>query len=75
MKTQCINNCTSISTGYSLSFLQGITLTPALFSKLKYYWQRYTTRQQLAKLTGQQLLDIGLTPEQVEAEIKKPFWR
>ena len=42
-------------------------------------WQqwhlRYTTRRQLAKLTAEQLADIGITVEQAQKEIAEPFWK
>jgi uncharacterized protein YjiS (DUF1127 family) len=38
-------------------------------------WQRWRTRQQLARLDARQLKDIGLTPAQVRREIHQPFWR
>ncbi len=41
---------------------------------LALYRRNHRTRKQLAKLTIDQLDDIGLTIEQVEREAKKPFW-
>ncbi|WP_110654288.1 DUF1127 domain-containing protein [Salinicola halimionae] len=38
-------------------------------------WQRWRTRQQLAKLDERQLKDIGLTPAQARQEIQQAFWR
>ena len=74
MKTGCIN----MNTDYALLCLQGSTRTPKcrpLFAQLQRYWQQYTTRLQLSKLTARQLRDIGLTPEQAQAEVKRPFWK
>ena len=74
MKTDCIN----MNADYAWLCLQGSTRIPecrSLFDQLQHYWQRYTTRLQLSRLTARQLRDIGLTPEQVQAEVKRPFWR
>ncbi|WP_110693569.1 DUF1127 domain-containing protein [Salinicola halophyticus] len=38
-------------------------------------WQRWRTRQQLARLDERQLKDIGLTPAQARRESHRPFWR
>ncbi len=38
------------------------------------YRRNHRTRKQLARLTIDQLDDIGLTVEQAEREVKKPFW-
>jgi uncharacterized protein YjiS (DUF1127 family) len=37
--------------------------------------QRSRSRDELAGLSERQRLDVGLTLEQVEVEIRKPFWR
>jgi uncharacterized protein YjiS (DUF1127 family) len=37
--------------------------------------QRSRSRHELAGLSERQRLDVGLTLEQVEVEIRKPFWR
>jgi len=37
--------------------------------------KRMSTRHQLSQLNADVLNDVGLTKEQVQAEIKKPFWK
>ena len=48
--------------------------SPLLKMQLQCYKQRYSTRRQLGKLSDSQLADIGLTREQADREISKPFW-
>jgi uncharacterized protein YjiS (DUF1127 family) len=43
--------------------------------RLKRYWHRYRSRQQLARLPPERLNDIGLTVAQAQEEMNKPFWR
>ena len=43
--------------------------------RLQRYWLRYRTRRQLARLSAEQLRDIGLTVEQAYRESQVPFWR
>lgn len=35
---------------------------------------RYRSRKALARLNSSQLSDVGLTHEQAQQEIKRPFW-
>ena len=46
-----------------------------LLSLLQLWSDRHYQRKQLAMLDVRQLRDIGLTPEQVAAEVAKPFWK
>lgn len=39
------------------------------------YYRRYRTRRQLARLSADQLRDIGLTPEQAAKEVARFFWQ
>ena len=41
---------------------------------VKLWVHRYRSRRQMARLTAERLDDMGLTIEQVRAEVKKPFW-
>lgn len=47
----------------------------SLMATLQQWMDRRYQRQQLAQLDARQLRDIGLDAEQVQAEIKRPFWR
>ena len=47
----------------------------AVLAQLQTWSDRYHQRKQLAGLDALQLRDIGLTHEQVVAEIAKPFWK
>ncbi len=47
----------------------------AVLSLLQAWGDRHYQRKQLAKLDARQLNDMGLTREQVVAEIAKPFWK
>lgn len=42
--------------------------------KLQLYVRRYHTRQQLKKLSPEQLCDVGISKEQMLEESQKPFW-
>lgn len=48
------------------------------YGQIKQYldecYQRYRTRKQLARLSAEQLRDVGITSEQASAEAAKPFW-
>jgi uncharacterized protein YjiS (DUF1127 family) len=50
-------------------------LSDSLRRAFKVWAQRHRTRQDLADLPPELLKDIGLTPEQVSHELRKPFWR
>ncbi|MGH1430965.1 MAG: DUF1127 domain-containing protein [Neptuniibacter sp.] len=41
---------------------------------LKQWEQNYRTRKALAKLSNEQLKDVGLSNEQANMEASKPFW-
>lgn len=43
--------------------------------KIASYYQNASTRQQLKKLSAEQLKDIGITIEQARHESKKYFWQ
>ncbi len=47
----------------------------AVLSLLQVWSDRRYQRKQLAKLDTHMLKDMGLTHEQVAAEIAKPFWK
>ena len=47
----------------------------AVLARLQTWSDRHHQRKQLASLDVLQLRDIGLTREQVTAEIAKPFWK
>ncbi len=41
-----------------------------------HHWHRnHATRRHLCSLPGYLLRDIGMTCEELQAELKKPFWR
>jgi uncharacterized protein YjiS (DUF1127 family) len=39
------------------------------------WWRRMQDRNQLANMTEKELRDIGLSRQDVDEEIRKPFWR
>jgi uncharacterized protein YjiS (DUF1127 family) len=46
-----------------------------LFATLSQWLRHSRDRELLRRLDARQLRDIGLTREQVEREVEKPFWR
>ncbi|MCY1401614.1 hypothetical protein D3C76_556490 [compost metagenome] len=52
-----------------------LTGTVAGMSRWRMLWHRLETRRALLQLDGEQLRDIGLSPEQARKEGLKPFWR
>lgn len=42
---------------------------------LRCWYQRWSQRRALARLDAHRLNDIGISPEQAEAEMRKPFWQ
>ncbi|WP_083219920.1 DUF1127 domain-containing protein [Hoeflea olei] len=42
---------------------------------LSLWWRNWTTRRALARLTREELADVGLTQAQRAREIARPFWR
>ena len=64
----------------------GLTFVPAgistgprhgmkqVFATIRTWIDRSRQRQHLAELDSRLLRDVGLTAEQVEHEISKPFW-
>ncbi len=46
-----------------------------LIETLMLYQRRFEGRMRLEHLDGRMLDDIGMTPEQRDAEVVKPFWR
>ena len=54
---------------------QARATSPRNVSRWHLFWHRRHTRKALLQLTGEQLLDVGLTAEQARQEGLKPFWR
>ena len=56
----------------------GIVMQPPRFADLASvvttWWDRACQRRALADLSQAQLRDIGVTEEQRQMEIRKPFW-
>ncbi len=46
-----------------------------MIRKAKFWADRSKQRKQLARLDARLLADVGLTQEQANVEISKPFWR
>jgi uncharacterized protein YjiS (DUF1127 family) len=46
-----------------------------MIRKAKFWADRSRQRKQLARLDGHLLADVGITQEQANVEISKPFWR
>ena len=46
-----------------------------IVGKIKFWVSRSHQRKQLACLDARMLVDIGITAEQVKAEMAKPFWK
>ena len=42
---------------------------------LRAAWRRHRSRQNIARLDGHMLKDIGVSFAEAEAEANKPFWR
>ncbi len=55
--------------------LKTVVIAFPIFFNLSRWLRNYKTRQALAKLSLDQLNDIGVTPAQAAAEIEKPFWK
>ncbi len=53
------------------SFSQELSLA---VKTIQVWINRHNQRRQLANLEMSQIKDLGLTIEQVKAEVKKPFW-
>lgn len=49
--------------------------TRALAALLYRWWRNHQDRLSLSQLSEQQLKDIGISREQWQAELNKPFWR
>lgn len=47
----------------------------AMLAVINGWFERHHQRKQLARLEPRMLRDIGLDAEQVQAEIRKPFWK
>ncbi len=61
--------------GQSRPFGSATPIDIAAFWRLLLRWHmRVTQRAHLAQLDMRLLDDIGVTPEQAEAQINKPFW-
>lgn len=62
--------------GRRLGGLARLTALPAAFFGLLLLWQeRARERNHLSRLDRRLLKDVGLSPEQVDHESSKPFWR
>jgi len=46
-----------------------------IMTKAKFWASRSRQRKQLARLDTRMLADIGITAEQANIEISKPFWK
>lgn len=46
-----------------------------IVKKAKFWVARSRQRKQLARLDARMLADIGITAEQAQSEISKPFWK
>ncbi len=46
-----------------------------ILSKIAVFKHNYRTRRALQRLNDDQLVDIGITRQQAEAEYNKPFWQ
>ena len=44
-------------------------------SLIENWMERHHQRKQLARLSQEQLVDLGLDAQQVSMEIRKPFWK
>ena len=72
MKTMSDSICNTSYTAYAHKMERdGLTLG-ALIARWHFRWQ---SRRQLEAMDDHQLRDIGLSPEQVRHETRKPFWR
>ncbi len=58
----------------TLSIKTAVIAFPVV-ATIAHWRQNYKTRQALAKLSIEQLNDIGVTQKQALAEIEKPFWK
>jgi uncharacterized protein YjiS (DUF1127 family) len=50
------------------------SLIKKAFSLIKRWFQNYRTRRKLAEIPEHLLDDIGITKEQANKEIRRPFW-
>jgi uncharacterized protein YjiS (DUF1127 family) len=53
----------------------GVSTLPRLGRVLRIWRQRAAGRRELARWTERDLNDVGLTRDDIELEIAKPFWR
>lgn len=72
MPSLLLNAPQSASSGVTLQRRAGMLRQIARV--LTKYRTRRATRQALARLDAHMLRDCGLEPQQVRAEIAKPFW-
>ncbi|MDX1513691.1 MAG: DUF1127 domain-containing protein [Gammaproteobacteria bacterium] len=70
LHTERLTNLETFSTpGVGESLIQRVVRT-------MYVWQkRMTERARLAELDQRTLVDVGLSRDQIAAEVAKPFWR
>jgi len=56
------------------SFLNPVISFSDIYKLVQLWLGRSSTRSQLKRLSDEQLLDVGLSREDVLSEIKKAFW-
>ena len=56
------------------SFLNPVISFSDIYKLVQLWLRRSSTRSQLKRLSDEQLLDVGLSREDVLSEIKKAFW-
>lgn len=44
-------------------------------ARIKFWVRRSQQRKQLARLDARMLADIGITQDQADIEVSKPFWK
>jgi uncharacterized protein YjiS (DUF1127 family) len=70
-------NHLELNSGYALLPFQVFPAPLRKFSRLSLalYWRQYQARKQLSHLSDERLRDVGLSREQVQIEVARPFWR
>lgn len=63
--SQCLPTCEASSEFF----------TGRIIGTINFWTSRSRQRKQLSRLDARMLMDIGITAEQVKAEIAKPFWK
>jgi len=58
------------------AFLRSFRRAPVRLFRMLLLWQaRFSERRHLSDLPDYALRDVGLTRDEIEGEIRKPFWR